>query len=283
MANKSIMARMSLGWRSRLQGLATTLGLARLGFFIPYSHAAHVRPLPYPALEPIFDDAEPAMRALFDHIEASAETLAAFNGPAPAPRFDQDWFARLDAAAAYCMVTLEAPRRILEVGSGHSTRFLARAVKDAKLKTKITCIDPAPRADIAKLGVTHIPEVLGRAPARVFNELDAGDVLFVDSSHISMPGTDVDRLFGEILPRLKPGTLLHVHDVFLPDAYPAAWARRGYNEQLPVACLLQGGFSLRWSSHFIATRRPWWLEASAVARLPLIQGAFETSMWLQKN
>lgn len=282
MAGKSIMARMSLRWRARLQGLATTLGLARLGFFIPYAHAAHVRALPYPSLEPIFDNAEPAMRDLFDRIEAACETLNQFTGPPPAPRLNQDWFPRLDAAAAYCMVAHEKPRRIVEIGSGHSTRFLARAVKDARLETTITCIDPAPRATIAELGVTHIQAVLANAPGEAFADLDAGDILFVDSSHIAMPGTDVDRLFGEILPRLKPGTLLHVHDIFLPNAYPAAWARRGYNEQLPVACLLQGGFSLRWSSHFVATRRPWWLEASPVGKLPLVTGAFETSMWLQK-
>ncbi|MHA1523260.1 MAG: class I SAM-dependent methyltransferase [Alphaproteobacteria bacterium] len=283
MANRSIMGGMSLRWRARWQGLATVLGAARLGFFIPYAHAGHVRPLPYPSLEPIFDDAEPAMRDLFDQIEAAAPILAKFTGPPPAPRLNQDWFPRLDAAAAYCLVALEKPRRIVEIGSGHSTRVLARAVKDAGLETTITCIDPAPRAAISKLGVTHIPTVLAKAPGEVFANLEAHDMLFVDSSHIAMPGTDVDQLFGEILPRLKLGTLVHIHDVFLPDAYPAAWERRGYNEQLPVACLLQGGYGLRWSSHFVATRRPWWLEAGPVAKLPLIAGAHETSVWLQRS
>jgi len=64
----------------------------------------------------------------------------------PQPRWDQDWFPRLDAAAAYAIVRKTQPRRIVEVGSGHSTRFLARAVADGKLETEITAIDPQPRA-----------------------------------------------------------------------------------------------------------------------------------------
>jgi predicted O-methyltransferase YrrM len=263
-------------------GLSTVLGIRRAGFFIPYRYAAAARPAPYRGLEPIFAAAEPAMAELLAAIDRFAPALAAVSGPAPAPRFDQGWFPRLDAAAAYAMTRTRAPARIVEVGSGHSTRFLARAVADGGLATDITCIDPAPRAAIAALPVTHVPALVQDADPAIFESLAAGDMLFIDSSHIAMPGTDVDRLYGDILPRLAPGVLVHIHDVLLPDAYPARWGWHGYNEQLLVACLLQGGFGLGWSSHWMATRRAA-AVAAAAGRLPLIPGTPETSVWLAKR
>ena len=79
----------------------------------------------------------------------------------------------------------------------------------------------------------------------------SGDILFIDSSHIAMPGTDVDRLFLDVLPRLAGGTLVHIHDITLPDAYPEIWDWRGYNEQMLVGALLQGGgYELVFASHY---------------------------------
>ncbi len=272
--------------RARLRRLAfetaTLLGRPR-GFFIPYRYAASAVPADYPALRPLFAAAEPGFAAVLDAVEAHRGDLlsiAAGDGPA---RFDQDWFPRLDAAAAYALVRRERPRRIVEVGSGHSTRFLARAVADGGLATEITCIDPAPRAAIAALGVHQRAELLAddRGP---FTELAAGDILFIDSSHVAMPGTDVDRLVLDILPRLAGGVLVHAHDVFLPDAYPAEWAWRGYNEQLVVGALLQGGgYEVVFASHYLVTHCRDMIAGSVVARLPLAPGAYETSLWLRKS
>ncbi len=218
-------------------GLLTLLGLRRRGFFIPYRYADQVadgaRRPSYRALETIFAAAEPAFAGVLEHIDAHAEALAAIGGEAPPePRWNQDWFPRLDGAAAYVLVREVRPRRIVEVGSGHSTRFMARAIRDAGLETEITAIDPAPRADIDGLGVTIIPRTLQEAGTTPFAALAAGDVLFIDSSHILMPGTDVDILFNHVLPALPAGVLIHIHDVFLPDGYPADWDWRAYNEQL---------------------------------------------------
>jgi len=237
-------------------GLATVLGVRRLGFFIPYRYAAAVQAQGYPALEPLFVEREAAFLEVLDAIEAEAPRLRALDGPAPAPRFDQGWFPRLDAAAAYAMVCRARPARIVEVGSGHSTRFLARAVRDQGLATAITCIDPAPRASLAGLPIRWRRCVVQRAPLDDFRALAAADMLFVDSSHVLMPGSDVDHLIGTVLPLLAPGVLVHVHDVFLPDPYPEAWAWRGYNEQGAIAALLQGGaYALRFASHHLASRR----------------------------
>lgn len=254
------------------------------GFFIPYRHAAAVRPAGYPALEPLFRQAGPAMRAVLDRIAGWGDRLARFAGPPPLPRWDQDWFPRLDGAAAYALVRSRAPARIVEIGSGHSTRFMAMAIADGGLATRLTCIDPQPRAALAGLPVEHRRRLLGEADIADLATLGEGDLLFVDSSHIAMPGSDVDRLLGDVLPRLAAGTLVHVHDIALPDAYPPAWDWRAYNEQLPVACLLLGGaFEILFASHWLATRQPDWLEAAGVTRLPLVPGAVETSLWLRKT
>jgi len=270
-------------WRRLRFGFLTLLGLRRLGFFIPYRYAQSVEAEGYPALRPFFEAVSLRFDALLDTVETYSADLARImeqQGPA---RFDQTWFPRLDAAAAYALVRAEKPARIVEIGSGHSTRFMAQAVKDAGLATRITCIDPAPRAGLSKLDVEHNPVLLRDAAPGIFKALTAGDILFIDSSHIAMPGTDVDRLFLDVLPRLKSGILVHIHDITLPDAYPEAWDWRGYNEQLLVGALLQGrGFELVFSSHFVAKYRAKALANGILSRIPLALGAHETSLWLRK-
>ncbi len=126
---------------------------------------------------------------------------------------------------------------------------------DGGLETSLVCIDPAPRAALDHLDVQWRSSVLQEAPLADIDALQAGDVLFIDSSHLLMPGTDVDYLIGHVLPRLKPGVYLHLHDIFLPDPYPADWGWRGYNEQSAIAALLQGdGYELIFASHYAATR-----------------------------
>ena len=95
------------------------------------------------------------------------------------------------------------PARIVEVGSGHSTRFMARAVRDGGLATEITAIDPAPRADIEGTRRDgHPADRAGRGARRRSRRCSSGDILFINSSHILMPGTDVDILFNHVLPAL---------------------------------------------------------------------------------
>ena len=174
------------------------------------------------------------------------------------------------------------PQRVIEVGSGHSTRVLAKAMGGMG---EILAIDPAPRADIAGLpGVRVVPSTVQAAPAELFDGLKAGDVLFMDSSHILMPGSDVDLLLNRVLPRLPAGVLVHIHDIFLPFDYPPIWGWRAYNEQQGVLPLLTTGayeplFSSVWAQQRLADR----LERSVVARLPRPSEALSTSLWLAKR
>jgi hypothetical protein len=218
--------------------------------------------------------------AVLDCIEKYGQDLAAIGEDAPpAPRWDQDWFPRLDAAAAYALVRSIAPRRIVEVGSGHSTRFLARAVADGGLATRITAIDPEPRARIAGLDV----DFLKKPVQEVEIALQPGDILFIDSSHQVRAGNDLDFLLNRVVPKLPAGVRLHFHDIFLPDDYPEQWAWRKYNEQAAVSALLHAGCRVDFSSHWVVSRRADLLRRGVLARLPLVDGALESSLWLTRS
>ncbi len=270
-------------------GLLTVSGLARRGFFIPSRHADAAQPAgarpPYAAAEARLAESEAGFREALGWLETYSEDLLRIGSePAPAPRWAQSWFPRLDGAMAYALVRRFAPQRIVEVGSGHSTRFFARAVLDGGLDTAITAIDPEPRATIADLPVTLLRHTVQRAGIEVFSELSAGDILAIDSSHVLMPGSDVDLLLGRVVPVLPSGAILHLHDIFLPDDYPAAWDWRGYNEQLGVLpLLLDGAWEVLFASHYVATRMAAALEGSIAARLPLAPEAIESSLWLRKR
>lgn len=272
-----------------LQTLAAPLfGLRRQGFFIPYRYADSVA-LHQPVYEPVSDLFATSERCFGDlldeansHAEALGRIAAERKTGGSGPRFDQSWFPTLDAVAAYTLVRRLKPARIIEVGSGHSTRFLARAVADAGLETAITAIDPQPRATLAGLPIRFVQAVMQTADPVIFAALQPGDILFIDSSHILMPGTDVDWLFSRVLPRLPAGVIVHIHDIFLPDDYPRSWAWRGYNEQQAVVPMLTGGFRPLFASHYAATRMADRVCGSIVGRLPQAEEALPASLWLEK-
>lgn len=284
---------MSRTWRRFRMGMLTLSGLAKQGYFIPYRYAAQTAVTAdnaFTGVADLCDQAMPVFRNWIDRLNANAGDLSAIgDSPPPAPRWRQDWFPGLDGAMAYTIVRGEQPERIVEIGCGHSTRFFARAVGDGGLGTSITAIDPAPRADLEGVGVRFIQATVQQAMERpdgqqCFRELRPGDVLSIDSSHILMPGTDVDILLNRVLPTLPSGVLVHIHDMFLPDDYPKSWSWRGYNEQLGVATLLGGaGYALLWSSHFVRTRMQDALSKGTFTQdMHVPDGACESSLWLRK-
>jgi predicted O-methyltransferase YrrM len=278
-------------WFRRLCfGLDTVLSLDRKGFFIPYRHARSVAaPLRYPAVEALFEDALPEMASAIDAIERVAEDLKAIahDAKAPNPRWGQDWFCGLDAAMLYAQIRARRPARIVEIGSGHSTRFAARAIADGALDTQLIAIDPEPRADLKTLKVEWHCETLQQAlknsGGHVIAAFHPGDLLFVDSSHILMPGTDVELILTELLPRLPSGALVQIHDIFLPESYPAEWAWRGYNEQAAVAVLLaSGGWDILFASRFARQRFDERLRTGPLGKFADARGP-ATSLWLAKR
>ena len=269
-------------------GLLTALGIAEQGFFIPHRHAGDALPAgrrrPYRAAERQLQAGRPRFQEVLGWLDDLQDDLTAIgDAAAPAPRWDQDWFPRLDAAVAYALVRRRRPARIVEVGAGHSTRFLLRALADGGLQAELTAIDPAPRARLAADGLKLLRRTVQEAGVEPFAALGPGDLLVIDSSHVLMPGSDVDLLLGHVIPALPGGVYVHFHDIFLPDDYPADWAWRGYNEQLAVLPLiLAGGWEVVFASHFVATRMAEAVAASAAGRLPLVPGARESSLWLRR-
>lgn len=275
-------------------GLATLLGRRPLGFFIPYRYADSLPPPgqrgEYAAVAERFAAAEAEFDLWLDRIEGYADALAAIGDePPPAPRWNQDWFPGLDAAMAYTMLRHSRPARIIEVGSGHSTRFMARAIADARAaeapywNPTFTAVDPAPRASIESLDLALLRETVDRVPPDLFRMLGPGDLLFLDSSHILMPGSDVDLLLNRILPMLPPGVLVHVHDIFLPEDYPPEWDWRGYNEQLALVPLLAfGTFRPLFASRHVRRTRAARLKAGRLPALATPQG-LESSLWMVRT
>jgi hypothetical protein len=150
--------------------------------------------------------------------------------------FDNGRFGGTDALALYCIIRHFRPNRVIEVGSGFSSRISAQALV-ANGHGELICIEPYPD-DILMRGFPGLSSLVQEkvqsvAPA-FFEQLGSGDVLFIDSSHVVKVGGDVDYLFLEVLPRLRQGVLVHVHDIFFPSPGRKDWCmeeRRFWTEQ----------------------------------------------------
>ena len=168
-----------------------------------------------------------------------------------------DYYTSPDAEVLYTMLRLLKPRRIVEVGSGNSTRVMRMAGAD----TEIICVDPHPRREVAAVCNRFIEDrVENMAPAFFRDNLSSGDVLFIDSSHEVKAGGDTPFLYLRVLPELAPGVIVHVHDIFLPFEYPLEWIvenRWPWNEQYLVAAILLFGqrFEVLWAGHHLQRTR----------------------------
>jgi hypothetical protein len=166
------------------------------------------------------------------------DALPPENAESAEPYWINQWLSGLDAVAIYSLLCMQAPKTYLEVGSGNSTRFAARAVRDHKLGTRIVSIDPNPRTEVDRICDEIIRQPVEDVDLAVFDGLEAGDILFIDNSHRSFTNSDATVVFLDVLPRLKPGVLVEFHDIFLPSDYPPQWHWRFFSEQYLLACYL---------------------------------------------
>lgn len=155
-------------------------------------------------------------------------------------------FENVDPRALFCLLRMIRPKRIIEVGSGYST-LLMMDINDRFLggSMQITSIEPYPRSFLSRASesgrIKLLTYRLQDVSARSFEQLEDGDILFIDSSHVSKTGSDVNRLLLEIIPTLKDGVYVHLHDIFLPDDYPKQWViddGRSWNEQYLLQAFL---------------------------------------------
>ena len=182
------------------------------------------------------------VRRLGDAYRAEIETLAASR----AFDFANEYFAGLDAAMYYAIIRHVKPARVVEIGSGMSTRIAALAIGRNRADGhagEIVCIEPFPQPRLTENmpAVTLIERRVEELELETFDALQSNDILFIDSSHVARFGGDVCREFLEILPRLNRGVWVHVHDIFFPRDYPAAWLidrRLAFNEQYLLEAFL---------------------------------------------
>jgi predicted O-methyltransferase YrrM len=200
-----------------------------------------------------------------------------------------DMFSRLDAWVLQAMLRRFKPHRMIEVGCGWSSLVTARVNRehlDGGLR--FTCIEPHPPEFLAG-GVDGITRLIASRvedlPVDRFLELGDGDVLFIDSSHTVKTGGDVVFLFHEVLPRLAPGVLVHVHDIFLPWDYPQDWvlSGRAWNEQYLVRSFLSfnSAFPILLGVGWLSQYRPDVL-AAAIPGYPAKFPHGGGSLWLQR-
>ncbi|MBL4862619.1 MAG: class I SAM-dependent methyltransferase [Crocinitomicaceae bacterium] len=144
----------------------------------------------------------------------------------------------MDIVGIYTLIAELKPNKYIEIGSGNSTKVAYKAKLEHQLNTEILSIDPMPRAEIDHLANTVIRKPFEDIDLDIVNELEAGDILFIDNSHRILPNSDSMVFYLEILPRLKKGVIVHIHDIYLPYDYPQFMCDRFYSEQYGLAMYL---------------------------------------------
>jgi predicted O-methyltransferase YrrM len=151
-----------------------------------------------------------------------------------------------DAEYLYNLIRLKRPSRIFEIGSGNSTLIAIKAINRNReelsgYKCKYMCIEPYGMPWLEKAGVNVVREHVENVNKEIFSELENNDILFIDSSHIIRPQGDVLFEYLELLPSLKAGVIVHIHDIFSPKDYLKEWVMdqvRLWNEQYLLEAFL---------------------------------------------
>lgn len=200
-------------------------------------------------------------------------------------------FESVDGEILYCMVRHFKPRRIYEIGSGNSTYLSAQAVlknREEGHDCELVAFEPYPN-EILRAGFPGLarlaPVKAQDIPLDTFAELEEGDILFIDSSHVLKIGSDVQYEYLEILPRLRRGVVVHIHDIFLPAEYPRKWvveSRTFWTEQYLLQAFLtfNDRFRVLWGGSYMHLGHADKLEAafSSYTR----QARWPGSFWMQR-
>jgi predicted O-methyltransferase YrrM len=243
----------------------------------------------------------PAQRAWLTELERYKSELARL------PDYDSttqmglgEGYAVVDAHILYATLRHVKPKRIIEVGSGVSTFFELEALRanaqenerEAVAKARLTCIEPYPRKGLTRLAESGAVELIVKpvqdVPVATFQQLEAGDVLFIDSSHVLKLDSDVYYLYLEVLPRLKSGVVIHIHDIFFPypTPEPETWIFRQHqfwNEVPLVQAMLMYtiAFEVLLCGSYVQHTSPQALREVIAAFDPPAHVA--SSLWLRKT
>lgn len=245
-----------------------------------------------PRTLPGIDTREAAQLALLEHLRPWYAEL-----PFPETRssrtryfYENPAYSYSDAIFLHLVIRHARPRRVVEVGSGYSS-CVTLDTNDLFLDGRIACtfVEPYPellRSLLRPADEDRI-ELLARpvqdVPFATFEALEAGDILFIDSTHVAKIGSDVNHLYLEVLPRLAPGVYVHVHDVFWPFEYPKDWILEGraWNELYLLRAMLAG--NPRWEIVLMNTFLETFHEAWFREHMPLCLRNPGGSIWLRKR
>jgi predicted O-methyltransferase YrrM len=201
--------------------------------------------------------------------------------------YQNAWFKRADATILYSVLRHYNPSTIIEVGSGYSSAIMMD-VNDLFLGNKVhlTFIEPDPTRLFSLLGQAEQYALLEKqvqdVPLEMFRNLSSNDILFVDSSHVVKAGSDVAHLLFNVLPELRPGVIVHFHDIPWPFEYPLEWFHRGsaWNEAYFLRGFLQynQAFEIVYFNSFMTERHTELLQK----KMPWCAEFAGTSLWLRK-
>jgi hypothetical protein len=174
--------------------------------------------------------------------------------------YDNGWFTYADAIFLYCFLRKHKPKRIIEIGSGFSSAVMLDTVDGFfSHRPEITFIEPHPEDRLISMlknedkdQVRIIDKKIQDVPSEILLSLEAGDLLFIDSSHVVKCGSDLQLLMFDILPHLPSDIFVHFHDVFYPFEYPSEWLMkrrpRYWNENYFLRAFLS--YNCEWSIYF---------------------------------
>ena len=193
-----------------------------------------------------------------------------------------------DAELYYLLIREKKPKRIIEIGSGFSTQLALLAIEKNKMDgvaCELTCIEPFEMPFLDRVeGIAIIRKQVELLSLDIFKSLEANDILFIDSSHIIRPGDDLLFIYFQILPVLKKGVLIHIHDIFTPRHYPQEWLMkkmRFWNEQYLLEAFLynNAGFKILFTlNHLVKTN----FIAANKTLIHLKPNSEPSSFWMEK-
>jgi len=244
-----------------------------------------------PEVIPGIDLAEASQLQLMDEFKTYYPEQPFTDHKTPGLRyyFENTSYSYSDAIILYCMIRHAKPKRIVEIGSGHSscaTLDTNEMFFSGGIST--TFIEPYPELLLSLIkpsdqgSIQLIPDKLQDVDSEVFQSLEANDILFVDSTHVCRTNSDVNRILFEILPVLKSGVFVHFHDIFYPFEYPKEWVYEGraWNEVYALRAFLQ--FNSAYRIVFFNTYLEHFHRPRFEAHLPLCLKNPGGSIWLQK-
>lgn len=204
------------------------------------------------------------------------------------PAWNNGFLPGLDIIAIYTMIASLKPRHYLEIGSGNSTKVAYKAKKDHSPETQIISVDPMPRAEIDVLADKIYRQPFETLDWDIVPMLGENDILFIDNSHRILPNSDSMVFFMEILPRLKKGVIVHIHDIYLPYDYPQFMCDRFYSEQYGLAFYLLSNpkkYKVMFPNYFVSEDKELSQKLQPFWQHPNLQGVEKHggSFWFMIN